>query len=477
MLTLRPYQLDIIAAIRAQWHRQRILVVSPTGSGKTSLTAHIFKNATARGKRCWFLNHRRELVRQSVSTLEDSAGVNCGIIAAGFGSNGYHLAQVASIQTLMRRWEKYPLPDLIICDEAHHLVSASWSKLLADVLARKPDIKIIGLTATPIRLDGRGLGQWFEVIVEGPNTAALIEQGYLSKYRMWGASLPDLTGVHSVAGDYNKGELEAALSRTAVVGDALAEYRKHCAGMRALAFTWSIKSSEELAARFNEAGIPAMHVDGETDSAVRDRAIRDFHAGRVKLLSNVELFGEGLDVHGIQAEFLLRPTQSLSMYLQQVGRGLRTDPGKEALCIFDHAGHAVAHGYPDDVRTWTLDGTATKAKKPQKAPVRQCMKCYAVVPAAQRQCKWCGTVFDIKPRDVTLEAGELVELDMAAMERLFNAKQRRQEQGRAQSYGDLVRIEKRKGYKPGWAAHVLEARRRKSKLTDLADGFRPLVKT
>ena len=422
-------------------------------------------------------------VKQSVQCLEDSAGVNCGVIAAGFGSNGYHLAQVASIQTLIKRWQKYPLPDLIIVDECHHSVSASWSKLLADITAKNPVVKIIGLTATPARLDGRGLGAWFEVIVEGPNTAALMEAGYLSKYRMWGASLPDLSGVHTVAGDYNRGQLDAALSRTAVVGDALGEYKKHCDGMRALAFTWSVKSSEELAARFNEAGIPAMHVDGETDSAVRDRAIRDFHAGRIKLLSNVELFGEGLDVHGIQAEFLLRPTQSLSMYLQQVGRGLRTNEGKDCLRIFDHAGHQVTHGYPDDVRVWTLDGNGDKPKKPQKQPVKQCPKCYATVSLYQKVCKWCGTVFVIKERKIEREEGELREIseEQIAASRLAA----KREQGRAKSYDALLVIEKQRGYTPGWARHIIEARHQKmaatrssdygsdNRLSDLADSFRP----
>jgi DNA repair protein RadD len=358
---------------------------------------------------------------------------------------------VASIQTLMRRWGKYPLPDLIIVDECHHACSASWSKLLADVIAKKPDVKIIGLTATPQRLDGRGLAQWFEVMVEGPNTAALMEMGYLAKYRMWGATVPDLTGVHSIGGDYNKGELNAALSRTAVVGDALAEYRKHCDGMRALAFTWSVKSSEELAARFRESGIAAMHVDGDTDSAVRDKAIRDFHAGRIKLLSNVELFSEGLDVHGIQAEFLLRPTQSLAMYLQQVGRGLRTDEGKDALCIFDHAGHQVTHGYPDDVRTWTLDGNESKPKKPQKVPVRQCQKCYATVSLSTKICKWCGTVFEIKPRKVELAEGELREVSEEQRLAMQEKRAARQEQGMADTYEALLNIERNRGYKPGWA--------------------------
>jgi DNA repair protein RadD len=482
VLTLRPYQLSMIESIREQLKagRSRILAVAPTGAGKTCLMAHMISGAVAKGRRVWFLNHRRELVRQSVETLQDSANVDCGIIASGFGSNGYHLAQIASIQTLMRRWEKYVLPDIIIIDEAHHSCAASWSKLLNDIVSRKPNVKVIGLTATPQRLDGRGLAQWFDVIVEGPNTAQLIQDGYLAKYRMWGASLPDLTGVHTTAGDYNKGELEAALSRTAVVGDALTEYRKHCDGKRALVFMWSIRSSQDLAQRFNDTGIPAMHVDGETDSAVRDRAIADFRNGRIKVLSNVELFSEGLDIPAVEAGFLMRPTQSLAMYLQQVGRILRPFEGKEAALIFDHAGHAANHGYPDDVRTWTLDGIEKKAAKRKGVLIRQCMKCYATVPLAAKDCKWCGYIFPVKPREVETVDGELQELDMAAMERLFGAKQRRIEQGRADSLAALEVIERQRGYRRGWALKVWEAKSKKKaarhyndKLAALADSYRP----
>lgn len=461
MLTLRPYQLALIEGIRAQWHRSRILVVAPTGSGKTALMAHIFANATAKGKRCWFLNHRRELIRQSVETLEDSAGIHCGIIASGFGSNGYHLAQVASIQSLMRRWERHPLPDLIIIDECHHAISPSWSKLLTAIVSKKPDIKIIGLTATPQRLDGRGLGEWFEVIVEGPTVASLINDGYLAKYRFWSAALPDLTGVHTTAGDYNKTELEAVLSRTAVVGDALAEYRKHCDGKRALVFMWSIVSSEGLARRFQDAGIPALHIDGNTHPGVRDRAMADFRTGKIKVLSNVDLFGEGLDVPGCEAGFLMRPTQSLQMYLQQAGRILRPFEGKEAALLFDHAGHAVAHGYPDDPRVWTLEGAVNKGRSAMKTPIRKCLKCFADCPISAKECKWCGTVFEVKPREVELEEGELQEMTAEQKIAMQAKRAARQEQGRANSYEALLKIERQRGYQPGWAKHVWEGKRQK----------------
>lgn len=483
MLQLRNYQLSMIDAIRAELRsgKSRILAVLSTGGGKTALSAHMIANATAKGKRCWFLCHRRELLRQSIDTLRESAGVNCGIIAAGFVPNGYAPAQVASIQTLIRRWQQYPLPDLIICDESQHLCSPSWSALLKQIVERKPDLKLIGLTATPQRLDGRGLGEWFQVIVEGPPVAALIQDGYLARYRYWGASLPDLTGVHTTAGDYNKGELEAALSRTAVVGDALAEYRKHCDGKRALVFMWSIRASQELAQRFNDAGIPARHVDGETDSAARDRAMVDFRAGRVKVLTNVDLFGEGLDVPAVEAGFFMRPTQSVSMALQQYGRILRPSEGKDSALLFDHAGHFL-HGYPDDPRVWTLDGATTRSRKTQKTPIRQCGKCFASCSLSTKVCKWCGHVFEIKPRKVEIEEGELQELSEEQRAALAKRRHARQDQWRANSYEALMLIERQRGYKPGWAQHVYHSRDRSknsgpgsngANLSELADADRP----
>lgn len=438
--------------------KKSVLVVSATGSGKTCIAATMMSNAVRNKRRVWFLVHRRELLKQSIDTLEYAAGVATGVIASGFGANSVMPAQVASIQTLMRRWERYPLPDLLIVDEAHHACSASWSKLISDIKKKSPGILVIGQTASPQRLDGRGLGQWFECIVQGPSVTQLIADGHLANYRLWGSKLPDLTGVHTVAGDYNKQDLAAAMSRTAVVGDALAEYKKHCDGKRALVFMWSIQSSKDLALRFNDAGIPAMHVDGETDDATRDRAVRSFRSGTIKVLSNVDLFGEGFDVPAAEVGFLMRPTQSLAMYLQQCGRLLRPFPGKDAALIFDHAGLVVRHGFPDDPREWSLEGSDTRGKKKQESPVRQCIKCYATLPVWAKACKWCGFVFESKPRKMNVEDGELTEL--AKVDKLWPSRDRQE----ARTYDELLAVEKRKGYRRGWADHVFAAREMKRRL-------------
>lgn len=491
MFQLRPYQEQIIPVVREHIAagRRRVLITCPTGSGKTVLASFIIQRAVSNGKRAWFAVHRRELVKQSVDTLENSAGLNVGIIAAGFGRNGYHAAQVASIQTLMRRWEQYPVPDLLIADEIHHACSASWSGLLDALRARNPQLITIGLTATPCRTDGRGLEQHFDCLVQGPSTADLIEQGYLSKYRLWSAAMPDLNGVHTVAGDYNRAELEAAMSRTAVVGDALAEYQKHCAGKRAIVFMWSIQSSVDLAARFNAAGIPAAHVDGETEQFERDRIVAEFRSGRILVLSNVELFSEGFDVPNAEAGFLMRPTQSLTLYLQQVGRLLR--PGKEAALIFDHAGHVARHGFPDDPREWSLEGVDAGKPKKKVAALRKCLQCFASVPIWCRSCKWCGHAFEVKPREIELEAGELQELSKEEIEarRVADSKRKRIEVGRAKTLDELKAIGRERGYSYRWAYKQWEIREKRGirgkaeaslgpsvanrKLFELSSQFRP----
>ncbi len=461
-LTLRPYQQTIIHRIREHLRagKRSVLCVSPTGSGKTALTAHMIAGAVAKGKRAWFTVHRSELVTQSVNALENSAGLDVGVIAAGFGANGVPAAQVCSIQTLMRRWQKYPLPDLLVIDECTHQCSRSWSDLVRKIIDAKPSVRMIGLTATPTRLDGRGLGEWYQVMVEGPSTQQLIADGWLSPYKLFAPSMADLKDVHTVAGDYNRAELDVAMRGSKVTGDAIAEYKSRCAGKRALMFLWSVESSKEMTVAFNSQGIRAAHIDGCTDDNERARMVRMFRSGEIKVLTNVEIVTEGFDCPGIEACFLLRPTQSLGLYLQMVGRALRPFEGKQHALLLDHAGLAFRHGLPDDPRVWTLEGTRGSDKKKQESPIRQCLKCYFVVPAPCRKCPECGFLFEIQYRKIEQEAGELREINPEDMRRMFNVT-RKAEQAHAQSLDELRRIERDRGYKRGWAQHIFEARQNK----------------
>jgi DNA repair protein RadD len=456
---LRPEQTDLYQRVREAIGRgkKRVLVQLPTGGGKTVIASKMISTSTGRGYRAWFNVHRRELVKQSVRTLTNAAGLDVGIVGAGFPSNRHLLAQVCSISTLIKRRHLLPDPTLILWDEAHHLAAKSW----ADIFAAYPNAVHIGLSATPERLDGTGLGSWFEEMVCGPTVRELIDMGSLCDYTLYAPTSVDLAGVHTVAGDFNKKELAAAMGKSTVTGDALSHYRKYCPGARGILFAWSIEASIEIARQFNEAGIPAAHVDGTTDDMVRDQAIRDFEAGKVRILSNVNLFSEGFDVPAVEAVFDLAPTQSLAMAMQRWGRALRPAAGKDRALLFDHAGNSARHGLPDADRVWTLEGRRKSASKGGDGPpVKQCPLCFATVAGQATVCRHCGYKFETQARAIEQVAGELGEVDREA----FAAKRAANiEQARAQTLDDLIRVGTLRGMKnpEGWAKHVLAGRAKK----------------
>lgn len=457
MLILRPYQDDLIAEARALVRSgvRSILIQSPTGSGKTVLVAKMLQHAQQRGYPCWFVVHRRELVRQSVLTLVESAGMDVGVSAAGFPSDRHQLVQVCSIGTLRTRRDRLVAPKMIIWDECHHVAAKSW----AEIFAAYPSALHIGLTATPQRLDGTGLRKWFSAMITGPSVSELIDSGYLCPYRLYAPPAPKLDGVHAMAGDYNRRELTAAMDGSSVTGDVITHYRNRTAGMRMVLFAWSVESSMMLAERFRSAGIAAEHVDGETDERTRDAAIENFKRGETKVLCNVELFGEGFDVPAIEAVALLRPTQSLGLYLQQVGRALRVLPGKERAIILDHAGNSRRFGLPDQPREWSLDGTPKQKRDDDAVPIRVCDKCFAAFRVHLRACPECGHVADVQSREIEQVDGELEEVDTQALER----EHRLREQGMARSIDDLIKIGQQRNYKnpAKWAHAVYGARQAK----------------
>ncbi len=443
MLTLRDYQRTLIDQSRAIMRQgvRRLCIQGATGMGKTVLAAQLLAHAAEKGRRSWFVCHRREILEQTVKTFVLSADLHVGIVAAGYPSDAAAPVQVCSVQSLLRRMGKIPKPDLIVFDEVHHINAATWT---AVANACKDSFQI-GITATPCRTDGRGLRPFFDALLCGPSTADLIAAGWLAPYQLYAPSSISVRGVHTIAGDYNRKELSETMRASTVVGDAVSTYRRHCPEARALVFAWSIESSHALASAFTMAGIPAAHVDGETPAAQRAEAMQRFRDGDIRVICNCELFGEGLDVPSVDAVFLLRPTQSLGLYLQQCGRGLRPAAGKPAVRLFDHVNNYERHGLPDDAREWTLDGIDKTAAK-KLAPVKRCAVCFAVAGAGARKCPYCGAEYPVKARKVVQVAGELGEVDLATLRG-----QVRELQRDCKTLAEWQALAKKLHYKPGWA--------------------------
>lgn len=452
-----PYQSDIIARTRAALKAaDSALIVLPTGGGKTVTVATMLKRSAERGLRSVFAVHRNELLEQSVETLR-LVGLDPGIIAAGYGERPGQLVQVASIQSLARskRLFKTPAPSLFVADEAQHFPGTQWAK----VLSFWSTSKLVGLTATPERLDGRGLGEWFGSMVEGPDVGWLIGNGYLSPYRAFAPSKPQTAELPLSAGDYARAPTEAMMNKPSVTGNAVATYIKHVMGKKAIVFAVGIAHSQEVAAAFRAAGIEAAHLDGETPRDERRRIVGAFRAGTVRVLCNVDLFGEGFDVPDAEVGMFLRPTMSTGLWRQQVGRVLRYRPGKTAW-LFDHGGNFEKHGLPDDPVTWSLEGRPGRSRKDveKTLAVRTCPACYAVSPAARKTCEQCGTAFPLTPREIKILEGELAEID-----RLRARTQRKIEQRGATTLDALTALGKQRGYKNPkyWAMKQMELREMK----------------
>jgi superfamily II DNA or RNA helicase len=402
--------------------------------------------------------HRRELLDQT-SEKFTAAGIPHGFMASGYPVNGFAPVQLCAIDTLARRLHEADTPGFIVPDEAHHMVAATWAKCLSG----HETAKTVGLTATPERLDGRGLKDHFDELIVGPSVKRLIADGYLSPYRYFAPGEPDLAGVKVLGGDFNRGDLASVMKDAKLIGDVVKTYRELADGMQGIVFAVDREHSRSMTEAFVAAGIRAAHVDGSMNRNDRKRAVDAFRAGDIAILSNCELFGEGFDVPNVSYVGLARPTQSLALHLQQVGRALRVLPGKSHAVIADHAGNAFRHGLPDDERSWTLEGRK-KGKRgasgPSDAlPVRQCLECYQVSPSTADHCPGCGVVFPARERPVCFEEGELFELERLDAKRR-EKEERKAEERRCESLGDWIALAKKRGYKTGWAMTQWKLRQR-----------------
>lgn len=459
-VVLRSYQAEGVESVRDSYRRGRRapLLVLPTGAGKTVVFSHIAHGTQSRGKRVLILAHRRELVRQAGRKLAD-AGVSHCIIAPGFTPTN-DLVQVASVQTLARRVETLPPFDLIVIDEAHHAVAGQWAR----IVAAQPRARLLGVTATPERMDGRGLGLQaggcFDDMVLGPSAADLIGMGFLTPARVYApAEKPDFSGVRTKGGDFDAKQLEARVNVATITGDVVAHYRKLASGLPTIAFCITVQHAQDVAASFRAAGFRAVCGHGGMAQGERDAAINGLATGDVQILTTCDLVSEGLDVPTVSAAILLRPTKSLGLYLQQVGRGLRPAPGKQHLVVLDHAGCTTMHDMPDAPRAWSLKG---RPKSPAEPDMQHCPECLAVQRTA-RVCTACGFEFweeeeEREGRSLVQEDGELVEMDEARIAKLRAGRLRDHLTGR-ETRQQLEEIALARGYKRGWITKVLEEQR------------------
>lgn len=447
------------ARVQMRAGRRRILLRLATGGGKTVMAATMLGGAAERGLRSQFIVHRRELIEQTSETFR-SAGIRHGFIASGMPQAMHELVHLAGVQTLVNRLEHVPAPKLKVVDECHHCTAASWDR----VIRHDPEAFVIGLTATPERLDGRGLKEHFDVMVDGPSTGELIRMGYLSPFTYYAPGKPDLVGVPVRGGDYNRSELADSMDKPTLVGSVVEHYLKLAPGQRGIVFAVSREHSRHLADEFKAHGVRAGHVDGAMDDRDRKRLVDAFRGGELDIMTNVDLFGEGFDVPGIVYCGLARPTKSLALHLQQCGRALRMIAGKERAIIADHAGNALSGlGLPDDVREWTLEGRekGKRSAGPSDAfGIRQCLECYRVVRSGTEICPGCDTPFPSKGRDVKAVDGELFELERVAAKKA-DQQRRKDEERQAKTLAELLELGKRRGYDNplGWAKKRLELRR------------------
>lgn len=455
-MLLRPYQADAVSNLRASYAsgKRAPLFVLPTGGGKTFVFTYVSQQAVARGKSVCILVHRQELLLQASRSLREM-GVAHGLISPRFARNNEPV-QIASVQTLIRRLKRYPEQfDLIVIDEAHHAVAGSWRKII-DLM---PDARILGVTATPIRTDGQGLSDVFDDLVVGVSMSSLIDMGFLVRPIVYAPpTAVDLTGVRKRGGDFDSAQLTERMDKPTITGSAVEHYRKLCAGKPAIAFCASVAHSQHVAEQFRAAGFKSVSLDGTMLDTERKAALDGLANGSIHVLTSCDIVSEGTDIPVVEAAILLRPTQSTGLYIQQVGRALRSAPGKTKAIILDHVGNVLRHGMPDEQRDWTLDGIVKGKAANDNEPdisVKQCERCFAVFKPSP-VCPQCGHVHAIKERALTETEGELKEVDPAAIEAM--RREQRREIGKARTLEDLQKIAKERGYSKGWAYHIHKAR-------------------
>jgi DNA repair protein RadD len=418
---IRPYQANVIAEfMRTTATFKRIIIVGPTGSGKTVIAAAIINDYVARRCDVLMLAHRREIIGQTANKLRDF-GLWHGTIMAGERAMPMAPVQVASVQTLwsqaMRQGPsgktriQLPRAKLVVVDECHHATANTWRK----IIDAYPDAIILGLTATPCRGDGRGLGSIFETMIECPQVAELIELGYLVRSRVYAPSTPDLTGVRVQGGDYVETQLADRMDRPELVADIVTTWHKYGERRRTVCFATGVGHSIHLRDEFIKSGVRAEHIDGSTPKDERDATLARLGSGEIDLVTNCMVLTEGWDMPEVGCCILARPTRKMGLFRQMIGRVLRPAPGKIDAIILDHSGAVFRHGLPEDRVDWTLDPDKTARSSEHEArksetfdgpKLLDCTQCGALRQGG-KACPNCGFLPVRKPELVRVRDGDL----------------------------------------------------------------------
>lgn len=431
-IEFRDFQLDaMIATLDSVFECKRTLLVSPTGSGKTIMATGLAAKLLNDGHRVLFLAPRRELIHQTCDKIDAamdwSHGRDYGVIMAGVeGATEflYHPFQVASKDTVTTRVRNgrlpFPKASVVIVDEAHLSMAESWQKLLKHYSDQ--GAMIIGLTATPCRQGGKGLGDFWHDMVMAPSVPELIRLGFLVPGVYYAPTLPDLSGakIDYRRGDFVVDDIADIMGGAAIMGDVVQHWIKHAGGRRTVVFACNVAHSIALADKFMDEGIRAEHVDGMFTADERDGVFKRFRSGETQVLVNCALATYGFDLPELDCVVLARPTKSLALHLQMMGRGLRTAPGKEDCLFLDHAGNVNRLGFAEDPQPWSLDPDDSvltrkererERSKKEKKEAKQitCGGCSLIFTGA-RKCPKCGWEVPRRGEMVEHADGELVRV-------------------------------------------------------------------
>lgn len=350
------------------------------------------------------------------------------------------LCSVSMVQTVSRHLDRVETPKIIITDEAHHSTAATYKK----IYEAYPEALRLGFTATPCRLNQGGLGEIYSDLITSVSTQWLIDNKYLSPYKYYSVKLADTSGLHIRAGEYKADEVAELMQHKEIYGGTVQQWKRLAEGKKTIVYCASVEAARMTAFEFMRAGYSAASLDGTTAPELRAQTMQEFREGKILILCNCELFGEGLDVPDCECTVLLRPTQSLTLFIQQSMRSMRYMPGKTAI-IIDHVGNCYLHGLPDDDRSWTLE---PKKKQENIVKIRECPNCFAVYPPSLQRCPYCGymAVKEIQRKDK-----KVIDIDLVEMKRQDDIRNTSYFDLHPQSWSEIEEIRKARGYKIQWA--------------------------